>query len=95
VIGSRLRVAPGTAHRARSTPGPQPLVWPGRYRALVANAGSPMNHAAGESFTWTNTESIAGAPVEADVAGMQQVLDGSLVSGLNHLKNAAQAADPT
>jgi len=61
VIGSRLRVAPGTAHRARSTPGPQPLVWPGRYRALVANAGSPMNHAAGESFTWTNTESFAGA----------------------------------
>ena len=38
------------------------------------------------------TESFAGAPVEADVAGMQRVLDGSLVSWLNHLKNAAEAA---
>jgi hypothetical protein len=38
------------------------------------------------------TESFAGAAVEADVAGMQQVLDGSLVSWLNHLKNAAEAA---
>jgi hypothetical protein len=38
------------------------------------------------------TESFAGAPVEADVAGMQGVLDGSLVSWLNHLKNAAEAA---
>jgi hypothetical protein len=38
------------------------------------------------------TESFAGAPVEADVAGMQKVLDGSLVSWLNHLKNAAEAA---
>jgi hypothetical protein len=40
------------------------------------------------------TESFAGAPVEADVAGMQRVLDGSLVSWLNHLKNAAQAPVP-
>jgi len=38
------------------------------------------------------TESFAGAPVEADVAGMKRVLDGSLVSWLNHLKNAAEAA---
>jgi Polyketide cyclase / dehydrase and lipid transport len=38
------------------------------------------------------TESFAGAPVEADAAGMQRVLDGSLVSWLNHLKNAAEAA---
>jgi hypothetical protein len=38
------------------------------------------------------TESFAGAPVEADVAGMQRALDGSLVSWLNHLKNAAEAA---
>ena len=38
------------------------------------------------------TESFASAPVEADVAGMQRVLDGSLVSWLNHLKNAAEAA---
>jgi hypothetical protein len=38
------------------------------------------------------TESFAGAAVEADVAGMQQMLDGSLVSWLNHLKNAAEAA---
>lgn len=38
------------------------------------------------------TESFAGAPVEADVAGMQRVLDGSLVSWLNQLKNAAEAA---
>jgi hypothetical protein len=39
------------------------------------------------------TESFAGAPVEADVAGMQQVLDGSLTSWLNHLKSAAEAAE--
>jgi hypothetical protein len=38
------------------------------------------------------TESFSGAPVEADIAGMQKVLDGSLVSWLNHLKNAAEAA---
>jgi hypothetical protein len=37
-------------------------------------------------------ESFAGAPVEADVAGMQKVLDASLVSWLNHLKIAAEAA---
>jgi hypothetical protein len=35
---------------------------------------------------------FAGAPVEADVAGMQRVLDGSLVSWLNRLKSAAEAA---
>jgi hypothetical protein len=37
-------------------------------------------------------DAFDGAPVEADVAGMQRVLDGSLVSWLNHLKNAAEAA---
>jgi hypothetical protein len=37
------------------------------------------------------TESFAGAPVEADVAGMQRVLDGSLTSWLNNLKSAAEA----
>jgi hypothetical protein len=38
------------------------------------------------------TESFAGAPVQADVAGMQRALDGSLASWLNQLKNAAEAA---
>jgi hypothetical protein len=38
------------------------------------------------------TGSFAGAPVEAGVAGMQRVLHGPLVSWLNHLKNAAEAA---
>jgi hypothetical protein len=37
-------------------------------------------------------DSFAGAPVEADLAGMHRVLDGSLVSWLNHLKSAAEAA---
>jgi hypothetical protein len=35
---------------------------------------------------------LSAEPVEADVAGMQRVLDGSLTSWLNHLKNAAEAA---
>ena len=38
------------------------------------------------------TESFAGSPVDADREGMQRVLDGSLTSWLNHLKNAAEAA---
>ena len=41
------------------------------------------------------TESFAGASAEADVAGMQRVLDGSLTSWLSHLKNAAEAAGST
>jgi hypothetical protein len=41
------------------------------------------------------TESFADAPVEADVAGMQRVLDGSLTSWLNHLKNAPRRSDST
>jgi hypothetical protein len=36
--------------------------------------------------------SFAGALVQADVAGMQRVLDRSLVSWLNLLKKAAEAA---
>ena len=93
--GSRLRVAPGAAHRARSTPGPQSLVWP---VSLPGGTGDGITGIHEWVFTATpagthveTTESFAGAPVEADVAGLQQVLDGSLVSGLNHLKNAAQA----
>jgi hypothetical protein len=35
---------------------------------------------------------IPDATVEADVAGMQRVLDRSLTSWLNHLKHAAEAA---
>ena len=38
----------------------------------------------------TTIESFAGPPVDADVAGMQSVLDGSLTSWLAHLQTAAQ-----
>jgi len=38
------------------------------------------------------TESFAGAPVQANIAGMRQVLDGSLISWLQHLKNAAESS---
>ena len=37
-------------------------------------------------------ESFAGEPVEADTAGMQAMLDGSLVAWLGHLKTAAESA---
>jgi uncharacterized protein YndB with AHSA1/START domain len=37
------------------------------------------------------SESFAGEPVEADVAGMQSMLDGSLSSWLAHLKAAAES----
>ena len=37
-------------------------------------------------------ESFAGEPVEADTAGMQAMLDGSLVAWLGHLKAAAESA---
>jgi hypothetical protein len=37
------------------------------------------------------TESFAGEPVRADVAGMQALLDASLVSWLGHLKEAAES----
>jgi len=37
------------------------------------------------------TESFAGTPVEADPAGMQRVLDGSLTAWLGHLKAAAES----
>jgi uncharacterized protein YndB with AHSA1/START domain len=40
----------------------------------------------------TTTESFAGDPVEADAAGMQTVLDASLVAWLGHLKAAAESA---
>lgn len=36
-------------------------------------------------------ESFAGAPVEADIAGMQSALDSSLAAWLAHLKAAAEA----
>lgn len=35
--------------------------------------------------------SFAGAPVDADAAGMQSALDGSLISWLGHLKATAEA----
>lgn len=37
-------------------------------------------------------ESFAGEPVEADKAGMQNVLDMSLVAWLGHLQTAAESA---
>ena len=42
----------------------------------------------------TTTESFAGAPVEADVAGMQGQLDASLVAWLGHLKAVAESRAP-
>ena len=39
----------------------------------------------------TTEESFAGSPVDADVAGMQSTLDGSLAAWLAHLKAAAEA----
>jgi hypothetical protein len=39
----------------------------------------------------TTTESFAGEPVEADVAGMQSALDASLAAWLGHLKSAAES----
>lgn len=39
----------------------------------------------------TTSESFAGEPVEADAAGMQTVLDASLVAWLGHLKTAAES----
>ena len=39
----------------------------------------------------TTDESFAGEPVEADVPGMQSLLDMSLESWLGHLKTAAEA----
>jgi len=40
----------------------------------------------------TTSESFTGESVEADAAGMQSVLDGSLVAWLGHLKTAAESA---
>jgi hypothetical protein len=40
----------------------------------------------------TTKESFAGEPVEADAAGMQKSLDGSLVAWLDDLKKAAESA---
>ena len=39
----------------------------------------------------TTNESFAGEPVAADAAGMQSMLDASLVSWLGHLKAAAES----
>jgi hypothetical protein len=74
------RNAPVLAHHEIDISAPVSRVW-----ALHQDAIPAGTHVA-------TTESLAGAPVEADVAGMQRVLDGSLVSWLNHLKNAAEAA---
>lgn len=43
-----------------------------------------------EGVTITTTESFAGAPVDADVSGMQATLDGSLTSWLAEIKRAAE-----
>jgi len=40
----------------------------------------------------TTSESFAGEPVEADAAGMQTLLDASLVAWLGHLKAAAESS---
>jgi len=40
----------------------------------------------------TTSESFSGEPVEADAAGMQTVLDTSLVAWLGHLKAAAESS---
>jgi uncharacterized protein YndB with AHSA1/START domain len=45
-----------------------------------------------EGVRITTTESFAGAPVEADVKGMQALLDGSLTSWLAEIKRASEAA---
>ena len=45
-----------------------------------------------EGVTITTTESFAGAPVDADVNGMQAVLDGSLTSWLAEIKRKAESA---
>jgi len=39
----------------------------------------------------TTNESFAGQPVEADVTNMQSLLDASLVSWLDHMKEAAES----
>ena len=44
-----------------------------------------------EATRVVTNESFAGAPVEADGAGMQSLLDGSLTSWLGHLKATAEA----
>ena len=41
----------------------------------------------------TTTESFAGDPVSADVAGMQGQLDASLVARLDYLRTAAEGSD--
>ena len=44
-----------------------------------------------EATRVVTNESFAGAPVEADAAGLQAALDGSLTSWLGHLKATAEA----
>ena len=76
--GTRCRTSPGSCGAAPAMASP-----------ACTNGDSPRHRPATHVAT---TESFAGAPVEADVAGMERVLDGSLVSWLNHLKSAAEAA---
>jgi hypothetical protein len=105
----RRRCLPGGRSSARGCgAGDRAPRWP-TWQSDISAAQLDGAFAPVESFTWTSfgftvtstvcavpetTESFAGAPVEADVAGMQQLLDGSLGSWLSHLKNAAQAANP-
>lgn len=46
-------------------------------------------------LTVTTSESFSGRPVDADVASMQAMLDGSLRAWLSHLKRAAELASDT
>jgi hypothetical protein len=41
----------------------------------------------------TTTESFAGDPASADVAGMQGQLDASLLAWLDYLRSAAESSD--
>jgi hypothetical protein len=48
-------------------------------------------HLDGDCVLVATNESFAGAPVEADAATFQSILDTSLVSWLGHLKAAAES----
>jgi hypothetical protein len=55
-----------------------------------------MSGSSGETPTGTvvtTDESFAGEPVDADAAGMQSLLDGSLGSWLAHLETAAERTE--
>ncbi len=68
-------------------------------RALWGGTGEGITGVHEWLFTTTSTgthvvtiESFAGAPIQADIAGMRQILDGSLISWLRRLKNAAESS---